>query len=110
MRNANACTCCSSLEPLCRNTSHSFSTVLRKAANANKILAQEFNDKLKIMMSKWDLYARPMFNCSQAYLNAPVREARERAVLDFLANFDWEQGHQQQAGMREAAREFALGA
>lgn len=69
------------------------SQILRDAAQANKDQSETFNAALGAWASKWSLYARPMFNCGEKYLTCPDRSAREQAVLEYLASFEWDAPH-----------------
>lgn len=66
------------------------SQILRDAAQANKDQSESFNTSLESLASKWSLYARPMFNCSEKYLTGEEKTSREQAVLDYLASFVWD--------------------
>ena len=65
------------------------SRILELADNANRDVAKHFNSLLEDKRSLWSLYARPMFTCRDNVLTNTGRAARERAVLDLIAGFDW---------------------
>jgi hypothetical protein len=64
--------------------------ILIKAREANAKQTEDYNQKLSLLKSAWSLYPRPMHNYKKHFLGHEESLSRERAVIEFVRNLQWE--------------------